>query len=98
MSQSSCGSQVLWTSAEPLMFCIDSFYYRERDVWFMSAHLFVILRVSGRMCVLYGRGLVCTSINEEHLKGPAGGVCLFDPLRLTAVLCSDAGIRGIIRG
>ncbi len=74
--------------------------YRERGcvVCYVRTCLFVISRVSGWMCVLDGRGCVCTSINEEHLKSPAGEVCLFDPLRLRAVLCSDAGIRGIIRG
>lgn len=48
------------------------------------------------MCVLDGRGCVCMYVcvyNEEHLKDPAGVVCLFDPLGLGAVLCSDAGIR-----
>ncbi len=49
-------------------------------------------------CVFWMDVGVCMSINEEHLKSPAGRECLFDPLRLRAVLCSDAGIRGIKRG
>lgn len=48
-------------------------------VCYVRTCLFVISCVSGRMCVLDGRGCLCTSINEEHLKSPAGGVCFFDP-------------------
>lgn len=81
------------------MFCIDSIYYRERDVWFvMSAHVCVWFCMWVGECMFWTDVCVCTSINEKHLKGPAGGVCLFDPLRLTAVLCSDAGIKGDYKG